>query len=56
MKPCFAPGTCAQAAHISLAVLTETAVILQHLAGRNPESGLAPATGGMKRYRRRKDF
>jgi glutathione S-transferase len=32
-------------------VLTEVAVIVQYLADRKPESGLAPAAGGMERYR-----
>lgn len=32
-------------------VLTEVAVILQYIADRKPESGLAPAAGGMERYR-----
>lgn len=32
-------------------VLTEAAVILQYIADRKPESGLAPAAGGMERYR-----
>jgi glutathione S-transferase len=32
-------------------VLTEVAVILQYVADRKPESGLAPAAGGMARYR-----
>jgi glutathione S-transferase len=31
--------------------LTEVAVILQYLADRKPESGLAPALGTMERYR-----
>lgn len=32
-------------------VLTEVAVILQYIGDRKPESGLAPAAGGMARYR-----
>ncbi|MGH8479592.1 MAG: glutathione transferase GstA [Gammaproteobacteria bacterium] len=32
-------------------VLTEVAVILQYLADQEPESGLAPKTGTMERYR-----
>ena len=32
-------------------VLTEVAVILQYLADQKPESGLAPKTGTMERYR-----
>lgn len=32
-------------------VLTEAAVILQYIADRKPESGLAPAAGTMERYR-----
>ncbi|HWQ37741.1 MAG TPA: glutathione transferase GstA [Burkholderiales bacterium] len=32
-------------------VLTEAAVILQYLADRKPEAGLAPAAGTMERYR-----
>jgi glutathione S-transferase len=32
-------------------VLTEAAVILQYLADRKPDSGLAPAAGTMERYR-----
>ena len=32
-------------------VLTEGAVILQYIADRAPQSGLAPATGSMERYR-----
>jgi len=32
-------------------VLTENAVILQYIADRVPESGLAPAAGSMERYR-----
>jgi glutathione S-transferase len=32
-------------------VLTETAVVLQYLADRKPESGLAPAPGTLERYR-----
>ena len=32
-------------------VLTEAAVILQYLANQKPESGLAPKTGTMERYR-----
>lgn len=32
-------------------VLTEVAVILQYLADQRPESGLAPKTGTMERYR-----
>ena len=32
-------------------VLTEAAVILQHLADREPEAALAPAAGTMERYR-----
>ncbi len=32
-------------------VLTEVAVVLQYLADQKPESGLAPKTGTMERYR-----
>ena len=32
-------------------VLTEAAVILQYIADQKPDSGLAPAAGGMARYR-----
>lgn len=32
-------------------ILTEVAVILQYVADRKPESGLAPAAGTMERYR-----
>lgn len=32
-------------------VLTEGAIILQYIADRKPESGLAPVAGGMERYR-----
>lgn len=32
-------------------VLTEAAVILQYIADQKPDSGLAPAAGGMERYR-----
>jgi len=32
-------------------ILTEVAVILQYLADRKPESGLAPAAGTLERYR-----
>jgi len=32
-------------------VLTEAAVVLQYIADCKPESGLAPAAGGMERYR-----
>ena len=32
-------------------VLTEVAVVLQYIADRRPESGLAPAAGGIERYR-----
>lgn len=32
-------------------VLTEAAVILQYIADQKPDAGLAPAAGGMERYR-----
>ncbi|NEX63799.1 glutathione transferase GstA [Noviherbaspirillum galbum] len=32
-------------------ILTEAAVVLQYLADRKPETGLAPAAGTMERYR-----